>query len=240
MASPSVTQSGTWATFTTQTPSFTSPAITSPSDCLWLAMCMQANSAGAISAGSVSSAGVTWKNKARQTFAFSGIAYTVELWSAALIAQNPYGATTVTVNLSAKCDGIAGVFWAVTGDHTAGACTLDPNASLPAGGGQASTPPTVTFSTTNPDDLLLWVGGSDSESMQDQPNGWTNIGAIHVFPTNITQVAAAFLSVSSKQTNVSLAWTGNTDMVMTVAAETADAAAATKGYIIGMLGLGAT
>ena len=240
MASPSITQSGTIFGSTTASVVVTNPAITSPSDCLWLAFCVEKGAGITITGTSVSSAGVTWTNRARQTFTFGSIPYTVELWSAALGSRTTYGATSVTIQLSGVCDGWAGVFWGVTGDHTPGLCTIDPNGSLPATGGAASVPPPCTFSTTNKDDLLLWVGGSDSESMQDQPNGWTNIGAQHIFPVNICQVAAAYLQVSAKQTNVSLAWTGNTDMVAALTAETADAAGSTKGFIISMPGMSAT
>lgn len=240
MASPSVTQSGAWTDLLDNPSTFTSTAITTASDCLWCAMCLEKNASTTMQVNSMSSAGVTWKNVLRKSFSFSGIPYTVELWKAPLGSRTTYGATTVTVNMNAVVDGIAGVFFATVGDFVPGGCTLDPNASLPATGGQASTPPAVTFSTTNPDDLLLWVAGADTGSLQVNPNGWTNIQATGIFPVNQCHVAAAFLSVSAKQTNVTLLWTGNTDMVMGMHAETADAAAATKGFVVGMIGIGAT
>jgi hypothetical protein len=122
----------------------------------------------------------------------------------------------------------------VVGDNAAGACTIDPNASLPATGGGA-TPPPLTFSTTKADDLLLWVGGSDSETIVN-PVGFTSIGSVHIFPTNVTECYSAFMQVSAQQNNVSLTYTGITDMVAALTAETADALSKPSASFIGFIG----
>lgn len=93
------------------------------------------------------------------------------------------------------------------------AAPFDPNGVLPVVGNGASSPAVITYSTTNPDDLLFWAAanGSNSSGSMGQPatpTGFTNIvaapsnnGAGSVFAT------VNFESLTSAQTSVAISST---------------------------------
>jgi hypothetical protein len=194
MAAPTITQTGFFKQISESTYTFAGPAITTPSDCLWLGVAVEEGVGTDMSVTSVASAGVTWSKVAEYTYSDptwspgTNIPYTMSLWKAPLGSRTTYAATNITVDFNATADAFAGAVWGVVGDYTPGGCTLDPNASLPAtGGGQVggSGDAVFEYSTSLSDDLLFLLLGSDSETGVS-PTGWTFVtsgginGVVHV------------------------------------------------------------
>lgn len=245
MASPSVTQHGNFTNGSSvSTMNYTSTAITSASDCLWIAITVQKSTSATITISSITSTGVTWTKVHERSFTLTdnNVIYTTSMWKAPLGSRTTYASTTITINGSAAWDGVAGVFWATTGDATAGAGTLDPNAGLPAHGDANGGSPSFTYSTTNADDLLISVETYDNGSASLTPNTFTQIDGASIWPTNMTKVSVGQKSVSAVQTNVSVTFGANIAMMCTIFAQTADASGpvlnglATRGFAVPMIG----
>lgn len=228
MASPSVTQSGTFTNTAASSYNYTSTAITSASDCLWIGLCVEKNTTTTMAVSGITSTGVTWSkvNEFAFTYADTSVIYTISLWKAPLGSTTTYGATTVAISFGGvSYDALAGVFFAVTGDAIAGSGTLDPNASLPAeAGANSGATPGVTYSTTNKDDLLVELQGYDSASSSVTPNTYTLIANAAINgAANTCKMSMNYKSVSTTQSSQSLAWGAIVNsMSAMVVAQTAD------------------
>lgn len=108
---------------------------------------------------------------------------TIEVWQCQCASQFNSGGATVTVSLTnsvAIDDGMITLLSLQSlADITA---PLDPNAlAIVAGVNTASAPPpTLTYSTTNADDLLLFVSAAIQTTSSATPSGWTaNVDNTH-------------------------------------------------------------
>ena len=134
---------------------------------------------------------------------------TIEVWTCQSAAQFNSGAasTTTALVLSQTIDDAVVSINAVQGLHSIGA-PFDPNVSIPNGTVVTSmtTPPILTFSTSNPDDLLFFISAEgDTPSATGTPIGWTSVGGgTNGGGARYQDSNVSIKSVSSKQSSATV------------------------------------
>lgn len=141
---------------------------------------------------------------------------TLEVWAAQATSQfNAAAASityTVTFNNTTQTS-MAIILGAVTGLAST-ASPNDPNADNPsiAQNSTSTTPPTVTISTSNSDDLLLGIAGylgGFSPNASFPPSGWTALANVDDATGSAQFLEVDYKSVSAPQSNTTYPYGGN-------------------------------
>ena len=132
---------------------------------------------------------------------------TIEIWTAKAAAIFNSGAASITYTFNwsgGTVDNTAIVLFAVKNVGSINS-PLDPNGTLPASAYNTTVvgAPAVTFSTTNPDDLLIGVSARCANGVGlTEPSGWSTIANQDITAgVNWTSAAAYYKSVSSTQSS---------------------------------------
>lgn len=172
---------------------------------------------------SVTASGLTFTNRSKKQYQNGTGAYSgLEIWQA--VAATALSGVVITVTLDAAPDDACVVCAAVNGAFST-ASPNDGNAGLPSQATGTSATQSVTFSTSQADDLLLAVWMSPGAATIELPTGWTATGSIsNNGGTNYCVLAVNQLSVSAVQsgTTVSSSLVGTYDWVAIADAFTAD------------------
>lgn len=157
---------------------------------------------------------------------------TLEVWTAP--AASTLSGFSVIANLVNSPTSAGLILFAVNGLFSTSA-PWDVNAGLPkvAVAGNAAMP-TITFSTSQADDLLLYISAAANSSGSSIPSGYTSIASIYSNRgATFANVAAGYKSVSAKQTNATATGaSGGTGIWVTlVDALTADAPPAPNPFV---------
>ena len=177
------------------------------------------------------------------TLTFSKVGYiestdpsgeTIEVWTAPAASQyNAAGSSlALTINWTSGAsdiDDYCALTFAVQGVASI-TSPLDSNTGLPASAsnnGTSTTPPTVTFSTSQADDLLIGISARARDTGGTVvPSGWTQIGSVGTEAGSLyQQLAAYYKSVTATQSSASFkdASTANdpswTEMVLAFTAD---------------------
>jgi hypothetical protein len=151
------------------------------------------NTSGSPTVSSITSSHLTFSKRGAVTNPTSGAhGATIELWAAS--ASSTLSAEVITVNWSSNIDAASVVAQAVTGLFST-TNPYDNHAGLPASAFNTTsvTPPVVTFSTAQSDDLLWYFALSTNGNAQGgfTPSGWTSLVAVN----NPSGINYAYLGV---------------------------------------------
>ena len=177
------------------------------------------------------------------TLTFSKVGYkkstetsgeTIEVWTAPATSQYNAAASSLTLTINwtsgaSNIDDYAVLAFAVQGVASI-TSPLDSNSGLPASAsndGTSATPPTVTFSTSQADDLLIGISARARDTGGTVvPSDWTQIGSVGTEAGGLyQQLAAYYKSVNATQSSASFkdASTANdpswTEMVLAFTAD---------------------
>jgi hypothetical protein len=187
------------------------------------------------SVSTISGGGLTWTLRKRIVYQGGGLA--MEEWYAVAPTAISSGSYLLTWT-GANWDNAGAICFALTGATIA--APFDPNASWPGSfvNTATSTTPTVTFSTTLPDDFLISaVANTVNQTSYTQPSGFTqiannlNVGGVFYLWANV-----GGQSVTSAQSGVTVA--GGTFSQSTIQLVDGFTANTSAGSFLPLMGVG--
>jgi hypothetical protein len=185
--------------------------------------------------GMTSTSGLVFTRRSKK----QNTAATEEVWAAPSTAI--LTGEVITVNLDAATDDACIIAFGIHGlnDITN---PFDTNVSLPASGiSSTNTPPTLTYSTTEANDLILFItGGNNGSSGSTAPSGFTNLANIQNSGGGLFAcLSVNYKAVTATQSGatVQATATATAQYVSIVDAVTADAAVSVRTGV-GVIGFG--
>jgi hypothetical protein len=177
-------------------------------DTIIVFICWDQNSGVPCTVRNVTSTNLTFKRRGGVQSCLSGAGFsTIEEWVA--VASGTLSGEVITVSFTNAMDNLSMLVQAFTGAPAA--APYDSNAGLPATAQVATSavPPTVTFSTSKADDLLLYVSCNSSGATQggaNVPAGWTELGTVNNASGSLfCYMTVAYKSVSATQSGATVA-----------------------------------